>query len=524
MGPIDHLSATDSAFLHLETPETPMHVGGLMLIELPEGYRGDYFEDVRAMLLERMHLASVLTRKLAPMPFELADPVWIEDDDIDLDFHLRPITLRPPGTMQQLDELIARLHSSLLDRSRPLWEMCVIDGLESGQIAFYSKAHHSGVDGKAGVELAKVLYDLTPEMREVRPKPPRRSGGQYQLGIAELGMAATSNAARQYLKLARLGPTAIKAVGAAGGAVVRQRFAHGERDLILGTAPRTIFNAAITNQRSYSTMSVPLEDLKALGRRVGGTVNTIVMAMCSSALRRFLKERNLLPEKSLLAVVPVSLRAADDTSMNNQVSAIRVDLATEMDDLEERFKAIHNSSEAAKDVVRKLRPILGVDMPVFGSPWVISSLASMVGRSQLVTRMPQAGNVAISNVPGPPVTLYVAGAKMLHDFPVSIPSHGTGLNITVQSYAGSLEWGLTACRRVLSQEESYELIGYLHDALEEIRSLPSVGDDDEAAPATAAASTRTVARANGTPARQTAGKKTATKRSTRTTTKRPQSK
>jgi WS/DGAT/MGAT family acyltransferase len=242
----------------------------------------------------------------------------------------------------------------------------------------------------------------------------------------------------------------------------------------LPAAPKTIFNDSITNQRSYSTLSVPLGDLKALGTRVGGTVNAIVMAMCSSALRRFLKERELLPGKSLIAMVPVSLRSADDGAMNNQVSAIRVDLATDIAGLPARFKAIHASSEAAKAVVRELKPVLGVDMPVTGAPWLMTGLASLYGRSNLARRVPQVGNVAISNVPGPAMPLYMAGARMTHYYPVSIPGHGLALNITVQSYAGSLEFGLTACRRVLSQEESYELVGYLRDALEEIRKLPSI--------------------------------------------------
>ena len=473
---MEHLSSTDASFLYFETPETPMHVGSLMLFDLPEGYDGDYYEDVKAMLGRRLHLSSLLTRKLASMPFELADPVWIEDDDIDLDYHVRSVTLRRPGTMAQLHALVARLHSTLLDRSRPLWEMVVIEGLESGQVAFYSKAHHSGVDGKAGVELAKVLYDTTPAMRDVPPPRRRHAGTPYQLGVAELLQAATSNSLRQYRKLAELIPAAAKAIGAAGSTLVAQRTAKGTRSLNLGLAPATIFNESITNQRSYTTLSVPLADLKALGTRVGGTVNTIVMAMCSSALRRFLKERHLLPKESLIAMVPVSLRAADDGSMNNQVSAIRVDLATDIPELAGRFKAIHASSEAAKAVVRELKPVLGVDMPVTGSPWFMTSLASLYGRSNLARRLPAAANVAISNVPGPPMTLYMAGAKMTHYYPVSIPYHGCALNITVQSYAGSLEFGLTACRRVLSQDESYELCGYLRDALEEIRALPSVGD------------------------------------------------
>lgn len=502
---MEHLSSMDASFLHFETPETPMHVGSLMLLELPEGYEGDYYEDVKAMLARRLHLSSVLTRKLAAMPFEVAEPVWIEDDDIDLDYHVRSVTLRRPGTMAQLHQLVSRLHSTLLDRSRPLWEMVVIEGLESGQVAFYSKAHHSGVDGKAGVELAKVLYDISPRMREV-PPPRRRRDGGYQLGVAELLQAALVNSARQYKKVAELLPTAARALGAAGKVLVSQRTPKGVRSLSLGLAPKSIFNDSITNQRSYSTLSVPLADLKALGTRVGGTVNTIVMAMCSSALRRFLKERELLPGKSLIAMVPVSLRSADDSSMNNQVSAIRVDLATDIADLPERFKAIHASSEAAKAVVRELKPVLGVDMPVTGAPWLMTGLASLYGRSNLARRVPQPGNVAISNVPGPAVPLYMAGARMTHYYPVSIPGHGMALNITVQSYAGSLEFGLTACRRVLSQEESYELVGYLRDALEEIRKLPSVEPAADAAQTPAPAPQAKAARKTAKPAAEPAVK------------------
>jgi hypothetical protein len=172
--------------------------------------------------------------------------------------------------------------------------------------------------------------------------------------------------------------------------------------------------------------------------------------------------------------------------MNNQVAGVRVDLATDVDDLPTRFKAIHASSEAAKAVVKELKPVLGVDIPITGSPWLMTGLASLLGRSNLVSRLPQAGNVAISNVPGPPMTLYVAGAKMVHYFPVSIAYHGSALNITVQSYAGLLEFGLTACRRILSQDESYEMIDHLRTALREIQALPPVEAVATAGPATSA--------------------------------------
>ena len=264
-----------------------------------------------------------------------------------------------------------------------------------------------------------------------------------------------------------------------------QRTLPGQRALNLGLAPRTIFNDSITNQRSFGTLSVPLADIKALGKRVGGTVNTIVMAMCSIALHRFLKERNLMPKEALIAMVPVSLRTEGDDSMNNQVSMVRVDLATDIDDLAARFKAIHASSEAAKAVVRELKPVLSVDVPITGSPWLMTGLASLLGRSGLASRQPAAGNVLISNVPGPPMPLYMAGARMAHYYPVSIPYHGSALNITVQSYAGLLEFGLTACRRVLSQDESHEIVGHLQAALRAIEALPPV--DATAPSATASA-------------------------------------
>jgi len=497
-----HLSTVDAAFLHLETPETPMHVASLSLFELPKGYKGDYYEDVKALIAKRMHLASIFRRKLAQMPFELADPVWIEDDDVDLDYHVRSITLRKPGTMEQLESYVARLHASLLDRSRPLWEAYVIEGLENGCVAYYWKAHHSGIDGKAGVELAKVFYDTSAQMREV--PPPRRTRGPapYQLGVTELLRAAVSNATSQYAKLGKMLPKAAEALRTVGEVMATRQSKQGDRSLNLGLAPKSIFNVAITNQRSYATLETSLTDLKELGRRAGGTVNTVVMAMCASALRRFMADRNLLPEKSLIALVPVSLRSADDNSMNNQVSAIRVDLATDIADPGERFRAIHASSEDAKSVVSALKPVLGADVPVSGSPWIMSSLATLYGRSGLAERLPPSGNVLISNVPGLPMELYMAGARMISYYPVSIPYHGQALNITVQSYAGKMYWALTACRRALPQAEAYELIENLKRALKEIEKMAA--QNDAAQPAEAAVTKAAVTKAVEAPAKKAA--------------------
>jgi diacylglycerol O-acyltransferase / wax synthase len=239
----------------------------------------------------------------------------------------------------------------------------------------------------------------------------------------------------------------------------------------------------------------------------------VVMAMCAGALRRFLAERDALPTKPLIAGVPVNLRADDDPNAANQNTAITVDLATDLKDPAARFAAIHASSEAAKKVVSTLKPVLSFDMPTLGSPWLVSGLAMLYGRSNLARRVPPFVNVAISNVPGLPMPLYMAGARMRHYFPVSIPYHGVGLNITVQSYAGKMEVGLTACRRVLTQAEAQELVELMQKSLDEIRALP-----DAQAPAAALAtvvSANTAGAAVRTPAKPARSPRKAARRPAR---------
>ena len=462
---VDHLSSLDASFLHLETPETPMHVGSLHVLELPQGYRGDFYEAVKAQLARRLHVARVLHRKLASMPFELADPVWIEDEDIDIDYHVRRVMLPKPGTMAQLEAMAARLHSSLLDRSRPLWEMYIIEGLQDGRIGYYSKVHHSGVDGKAGVELGKALFDVTPEPRAF-DAPVRPKRGQYQLGMVEMLEANLRNAASQYANMARMLPEAARALSrvAADGLRVAGRMLGGKWK----PAPKTIFNSSITNQRSFATLSILLADLKQLAKQHEATLNDVLMALCSTALRNFLEERSSLPSEPLVAAVPVSLREKGDRSMNNQVTAMLVGLATDIEDPAERLRAIRSSSDEFKDFLNRIKGAISTNFPLMGSPWIMSGLATLYGRSNLSDRLPAAANVLISNVPGSPVPLYLAGAKMLNYFPVSIPYHGNALNITVQSYAGSLDFGLISCRRVLPQSELHSLAKHLKRAFAEL--------------------------------------------------------
>jgi diacylglycerol O-acyltransferase / wax synthase len=445
-----HLSAMDASFLHLETPEMPMHVGSLQIADLPEGYAGDYYEDVKQWMASRMHLASVFRRKLALMPFDLANPVWVDDEDVDLDYHVRHVILPRPGTMAQLEKYVARLHSSLLDRSRPLWEIYVIEGLNTGQVAIYDKMHHAAIDGQAGVAIAKALLSPSAVPAPIKPPRPRLRTNQYQLGVAELAGAALSNAITQSVKLIKSLPTVGRAIVSVIYPVCE---VDGKRHLGMPEGfqlgPKTPLNVAITNQRSFAARSLSLAEVKAMAKRSGTSLNDVVMAICAGALKRYLAEYDCVPAKPLIAGVPVSLREAGNTDPNNQVSMMFVSLATTISDPIERLRAINASANVGTKLQLSVKGAMPTDFPSLGVPWLMSGLVSLYGRSRLANRLPPIANVAISNVPGPQFPLYFAGAKLAGFFPVSIPGHGIALNITVQSYNGLLEVGLTACRRAM---------------------------------------------------------------------------
>jgi len=446
-----HLSGLDSTFLHLETPEMPMHVGSLNVLDLPEGYEGDFYEDAKAYLLSRIHLADVFTRKLALMPFDLSNPVWVDDEDIDIDYHVRHVTLPSPGTNRQLQQYVARLHSTLLDRSRPLWEFFIIDGLKSGQIGLYTKVHHAGIDGQAGVEVGKAIFDMEPTGRVVKPPRTRPHRNEYQLGMAELASAALRNTAQQYVKLFKMAPALAKAIG---GLAKPVESADGKSVSAMPKkfslfAPRTSLNVSITNQRTFAGRTISLAETKHIAKHFGVSLNDVVMSTVAGAMRHFLADNNELPDKPLVAGVPVSLREAGDTTANNQASIILVNLATDIKDPVERMRAINTSSTSSKSMMSRFKAVVMDDFPMFGAPWLMSGMASMIGRSGLVNLLPPTANVAISNVAGAPFPMYFAGALVTCYYPVSIASHGMALNITVQSYNGRMDYGLIACRRAV---------------------------------------------------------------------------
>ncbi len=527
---MDHLSGLDASFLYLETPETPMHVGGLNIFELPAGYQGEFLDRLRAHIAERMHLAPVFGRKLVNMPFELANPIWVADDDVDLEYHIRSTVLPKPGTREQLDRLVGRLHSSLLDRSRPLWEFYVIEGLEqpadlppgARRVAFYSKVHHAAVDGEAGVALAQAIMDVSAEPRHVRPAPRKAALPRDNFGIAELTVAGLRNSATQAVKLARSLPTLLRAgaqmlkpaareAGADSAASGHDAAAAGKSTWF---APKTPINVNITNQRMFSSFSIPMKELKHISKGHGVTLNDVVMAICSGGLRRYLADLNCRPSQPLLAGVPVSLREEGNTEMNTQASMMRISLASHIKDPAERLQAIRTASAAAKAMTNSVKTALPTDFPSLGAPWLLSGMAALFGRSKIANSMPPVANLAISNVPGPRVALYMAGARMLTYYPVSIVMHSLGLNVTVQSYNGSLDWGLIACRKAMP--DLPVLAKYMQAAHRELMEITPAQAPEAEAPQPAVAKVKGKATAKVTAKSAT---NSATKAATKTAAK-----
>jgi WS/DGAT/MGAT family acyltransferase len=423
------LTGLDGVFLHLETPEMPMHVGSLSLLERPPRHRGSFLRDVRRLYERRLPLAPVLARTLREFPLGMANPVWVQAPSVDLDYHLRHVVLPAPGTTAQLERCVGELHSATLDRSRPLWTVDVIEGLAGGQVAIYARIHHAVVDGQAGVELMRILFDAT---RRGRPPAAARPAPRAteRPGVGRVIAGALRHDLEQYGRLVRDLPALARQLAATPA---------GPR---LG--PRTPLNVAIGPARGFATASIPFADAHAVAAAHQATVNDVVLAVCAGALRRHLGRHGGVPAEPLVAGMPVSLRTQGPVEFTTQATMTRVSLATHLADPVRRLRAIRDAATAAKTQVSATRSLVPLDFPTIGVPWLLHGLAALYGRPGVANRVPPVVNLVVSNVPGPRQPLYFAGARVLHHWPLSIVGHGLGLNITVESYAGQLEFGVTA--------------------------------------------------------------------------------
>jgi WS/DGAT/MGAT family acyltransferase len=445
---VEQLSGLDASFLYLETPTLHMHVA-LTLVFDPSTVPGGYsFERMKASIAARIPCAPVFRRRLVEVPFRLGHPVWVDDPDFDIDYHVRLAAVPGPGGLRQLADLAGDIAGHQLDRSRPLWEMWVVEGLADGRIGFIAKMHHSTVDGVSGAALLSVLFDLepgtpphpTPEA-EARPVD-ERMPSPLDL-MAQAMVARTLRPLEMTRDIVRTGHRVLDVRRVRLD--VPDRSGRAKAALPL-SAPRTSFNRALTRRRSVALTAIGLDDVKRLKNATGTTVNDAVLAVCTGALRSFLLEGDELPDKPLVAVVPVSVRP--DVSAprgSNQVSSMFVQLPVDLQDPVDRLMAIHDGTKGAKEEHNALGADMLLNWAEHATPNVFANAARLYSRMRLADRHRPIANLVISNVPGPDFPLYLAGAELQAGFPLGPVMDGMGVNITIMSYRGVLCWGIMAC-------------------------------------------------------------------------------
>ena len=440
------VSGIDAAFLYGETPAWHMHISAVMIGDPSTAPEDDPFsaEKFKRITEARLHLAPQFRWKLVEVPFGLDRPGWIEDPDFDIDAHIRRIGVPSPGGPEQLGNLIGDLVSIKLDRSKPLWEFWIIEGLEDGKVAILAKIHHSIIDGVSGSELATILMDLEVDPPPTEPATEERSVEQvpnpFELVARGIGhtMLTPYRTVRFVNQSIRQGLTFI-------GFTQRPKTPP-----IPFQAPRTSFNTELTPHRRFAYQSVPLDDLRAIKDAFGVKLNDVVLALCSSTLRRYLESRDELPDSPLIAQVPVSLRTEEDSGHGGtKVGAMFASLATDVIDPVERLQAIHESTQGAKEMQQALNAEKIMGISETAPPALISLAARMYTAAGLDTLTPPIMNLIISNVPGPPFPIYCAGAKLEAMYPMGPLLYGTGINVTVFSYVDSVDFGFMVCRDVV---------------------------------------------------------------------------
>ncbi len=452
------LNLLDLSFVLMETRQTPMHVAGLQTFLPPPGAPRDFPRQVYEYLRSFPVTAPPFNYRLRGLASGRLLPGFEEVGKVDLDYHLRHSALPYPGGERELGVLVSRLHSNPMDLDRPLWEIHLIEGLHGGRFAMYGKLHHSLADGVRGVGLLNFSEDpsksRTPPIWAQERKGKAR---KVQPPVGALGMlpSAFTNQARALPSLLR---------GLAGSATAALGVKSDPDFTSLAETPHTIFNASITPQRRVATQSTSLARMKAIGEAAGGSINDVLLAACGQALRRYLLEFGQLPDRSLVASVPVAIQKDDGEAGGNAISFANVKLGTELDDVRERFELVRRSSVAGRDYLKQMTTAALITYTV-----LISSPQMLTRLPGLASRVPPIYNVIISNVPGPRRKLYFLGAEMEAYYPISALAHGQALNITVMSYAGGLYFGFTACPdRVPSIQR---LAVYMGDALDDLESV-----------------------------------------------------
>jgi WS/DGAT/MGAT family acyltransferase len=486
---IKQLSSLDAQFLAIESDTHYGHVGGVAIVDPSTRESGELrLEDLTRLLEERIHLLPVMRWKLAEVPLGLDRPYWIEDPHFDLEYHMREIALPAPGDDRRLAEQVSRLTSRHLDRSRPLWELYLIQGLEHGYCAVMTKMHHAMIDGMSGAEVMGVLFDLEPGGRDIPPPDPDQANGAGNppgsLEMLGRGLAALP---MQPLRSIRAIPTTLPYLDVAPsllglpGAETISRMASRARSTLSGNgdgeiierprhqAPHTPFSGRISAHRRFSFGSLPLQTVKDIKNALGVKVNDIVVALCAGAVREWLIADGSLPAEPLLAQIPVSVRTDEQMgTFGNRVSVMIVPIPTDEHDPLKRVERARDAMLAAKSRHNAMPAELLQDATNFIPPAINARAARVALQLGTQQRMRPLYNLVISNVPGPPFPLYLGGAEVKGNFPVSVVTDGAGLNITVMSYRGSMDFGLIADRDQIPQ--IWDLLAALRTDLEALEA------------------------------------------------------
>lgn len=487
------LTSLDAQFLALEDRHNYGHVGSLTILEAT-AVSGEPFtaQRVSDLLATRLHLLPPFRWRLAEVPLGIDHPYWVEDPEFDLEYHVRELALPDPGDDRQLAEQVARIHSRPLDRTRPLWELYVIHNVAGGRVGMFTKIHHSAIDGMSGAEILSVVLDLEPEGRVIPPpevdgRPARVPGG------LELFGRGLANLPRQPLRTLRGLPPMVAnldtlpGVGAIPGTATVARVSRRIARLIPGVepgevlemprnmAPRTVFNGPISGHRRVSFATIPLDEVKAVKNRFGVTVNDVVVAIAAGAVRRWLLDHAELPDRPLTAMIPLSVRTPEQFgTFGNRISMMGVPIPTDEPDPLLRLRRTHEVLRSAKERHRGVPASILQDITQSIPPAVVARASRTV--LGLVSRGPVAPvwNLCISNVPGVPVPLYCAGTRVLNEYPISVIADGMGLNITVLSYRGQMDFGIVADREQMP--DAWPLVDNLRD---ELATLLALGPEQE---------------------------------------------
>ena len=486
------LGGMDVNFLNMETPTTFGHVSSLNIFDPTNAPGGAGLEATKQIILERIDQLTPFRRRLVEVPLGLDLPYWVEDPEFDIDFHVRHHAVPPPGTPEQLAEVVSRIVARPLDRGRPLWELYVIEGVDNSRlIAQLTKVHHAAIDGAAGASMLAALLDPSPDYR------PTGTVARWEPGRIPSDRELLRMTAAEYIrrpeKMIRLSLRSIRELAASTqnggigaladlvaqpmpgwfGRVMRERLRghSNETDhppaLPVTQAPRTPWNHPITRHRRFAYTTVSLEDAKRVRRQFGCTFNDVVMALCSATLRRYLILHDCLPHETLIAMVPVSVRTGHESdAFQNRVSALFADLATNEPDPAKRVHRVQESMVAAKHNFAAIPADALQDFTQFAPPAIAARAMRMYSRLRIADRMNPPFNLIISNVPGPSYPLYMAGAELRHFYPVSALADGQGLNITVQSYNANLDFGFIACRDLVP--DLWVMTDMLHEAMGEL--------------------------------------------------------